>query len=141
MNPLGVAELTIQPRQIIRLGLLICLAIRPAFFLSLIQCLSRGAELLLMLIIFFIKLPQHLARLHHGSAVQTILAAELFLLFILGREIGDDAFVRRADLFLAAEAVQIPLLTGARRRAVLPGAAPGNKKPAAEFALFDVLIR
>ena len=77
---------------------------------------------------------------HSTAQHQAILAAELFLLFILGREIGDDAFVRRADLFLAAEAVQVPLPAGTRRRTVLLGAAPGNEKPAAECTLFNVLI-
>lgn len=94
-----------------------------------------------MRVVLLIKLPQYLAWLHHGFAVQAILAAELFLLFILGSEIGDNAFVRRADFPLAAEAIQVPLFAGARRRAVLPGTSPGNEKPAAEFALFDMLVR
>ena len=76
-------------------------------------------------VVLLIKLPHYLARLHHSSAVQAILAAELFLLFILGGEVGDDAFVRRADLFLATEAVKVPLLAGTRRRAVLAGVTPG----------------
>ena len=78
MNAFGKAEPTGQPGKVIRFDLLIGLAIRPAFFLRLIQCLPRGAELLLMGIVLLIKLSQHLARLHHGSADQAILAAELF---------------------------------------------------------------
>jgi hypothetical protein len=36
------------------------------------------------------------------------------LFFILGGEIGHNAFVRRADFPFTAEAVQVPLLAGAR---------------------------
>ena len=67
-------------------------------------------------IIIVIKLPQHLARFHRGSAVQAILAAEFLLLFIFSGEIDDNAFLHRADIFLAAEAVKVSLLAGARRQ-------------------------
>lgn len=77
---------------------------------------------------------------HHGSAVQVTLVAELFLLLILGGEIGDDALICRADSPLAAKAVQVPLLAGARRQAAEPGTSPGNEKPTARSALFDMLI-
>jgi len=63
------------------------------------------------------------------------------LLFIFGGEVGNDAFIRRADFRLTAEVVQVPPFAGTRRRAVLPGTAPGNEKPTVEFALFDGLIR
>lgn len=54
------------------------------------------------------------AQYYSGSTIQTILAAELFRFYPL-RRIGSDAFVRHIDFSLAAEAVKIPLIAGARR--------------------------
>ncbi len=88
MNPLGVAEPAVQPGKIIRFACSYALRSAQLFFSALFSASHAERKLLLMGIVLLIKLLQHLARLHHGSAVQAILAAELFLLFVLGGEIG-----------------------------------------------------